>query len=137
MKTIKMVLAGLLVAGLSVLVASNAYAVYPNSFEFENELRNTTTSSYDAKEDKIEFWQSQVKFYEAKLDELKSKASLNEQAKSDMQASVSAIEEKTALIKTKLDQIASASGASKQELSKDISTALNEVEAAYKEAVQK
>lgn len=137
MKTIKLVLSGLLVAGLSVLAASNAYAVYPNSFEFENELRSTTTSSYDAKEDKIEFWQSQVKFYEAKLDELKSKSSLNEQAKNDMQASVSAIEEKTALIKTKLDQIASASGASKQELSKDISTALNEVEAAYKEAVQK
>ena len=68
---------------------------------------------------------------------MKSKSGLSEQAKADVQSSANAIEEKTALIKAKLEQIASASGQSKQELSKDISTALNEVEQTYKQAISK
>lgn len=137
MKTIKFMLSGLVAVGLSVLFVSNAHAVYPNSFEFESQFRNAAQSPYDTKEDKVAFWQSQVKFYEAKASELKSKSGLSEQAKADVQSSANAIEEKTALIKAKLEQIASASGQSKQELSKDISTALNEVEQTYKQAISK
>lgn len=119
---------------ISAVFIGDAFAVYPKSFEFEEELGLSGQGS-EGGSISVASAEKKVQKFEKKIQELNAQLSAN--ASADIEATANALEEKTNVLKTKLDEMANASGQSRDALKDEVNTAMAEAEQAYQAAIEK